>query len=74
MFAFPGKQRRETTAMQYLVPTPKGEQPELQLAYLVVDGQLIPASQESPPTTLNIVTVEQGSSQSSARDETEAKP
>ncbi len=45
---------------QYLVPTPEGEQPELQLAYLVVDGQFIPANQVRNAPTLTIVTVEEG--------------
>lgn len=48
---------------QYLIPTPEGEQPDLELAYLVVDGQFIPAGEVTNPASLSIVTVEQGSEQ-----------
>jgi hypothetical protein len=45
---------------QYIVPTPEGEQPDLELAYLVVDGgQLIPISDITKPVSLSIVTVGQ---------------
>jgi hypothetical protein len=41
--------------MQYLIPTPEGQQPDLELAYLVVDGQLIPASEVQNPANFSIV-------------------
>jgi hypothetical protein len=44
--------------MQYLIPTPEGEAPDLELAYLVVDGELIPASEVTNPASFSIVTVE----------------
>jgi len=74
MLALTSKQRRETAAMQYLIPTPEGEQPELRLAYLVVGGQFIPVNRVSnttTPKTLNIVTVEQESHQQASQDKTE---
>ena len=49
--------------MQYLVPTPEGEQPDVELAYLVVDGKFIPASEVRNPATCIIVTLEQQESQ-----------
>jgi hypothetical protein len=48
---------------QYLVPTPEGEQPDLELAYLVVDGEMIPASEVTNPASLSVAIVEPNNAQ-----------
>jgi hypothetical protein len=45
---------------EYLVPTPEGEQADLELAYLVVDGEVIPMTGDNT-VRFSIITASQDS-------------